>query len=117
VSTILALEPQVQSALVTGGVTLTVALLGLFAELLRRQNKKLNKVGDHAEAARDQVQNSHKTNLRDDLDKVIEGLADVKALLRSQGKDISGMREEIRHERVERVYVEKRLDDHLRLHQ
>ncbi|MEU7570338.1 DUF2746 domain-containing protein [Micromonospora sp. NPDC049240] len=103
------IEPTVQAAIATGA-------FGLLLEILRRQNNKLNEVKDHTRAARAQVQNSHDTNLRDDVDKVLDGLGDVKDLLRQHGKDIAGMREEIRHERVERVYVEKRLDDHVRLH-
>lgn len=112
----LALDPQVQSATITGGVTLTVALLGVCAEMLRRQKKALYEVKGHAEAACEQVQNSHGTNLRDDLDRVMDGLDQLLEGQRQHTKDITGLREEIRHERVERVYVEKRLDDHLHMH-
>lgn len=110
----LALEPQVQAAAVTATGTISVALIGVLVEMLRRQHKKLSEVKDHAAAARDQVQNSHKTNLRDDVDRVLRGLEDVKELIRTQGRDIAGLREEIRHERAERLDVERRFDDHVR---
>lgn len=102
----LAMDPTVQTALVTTGGTVTVALIGVLVEVLRRQYKRLGEVREH-------VANDHTTNLRDDLDQVIRGLSDVKALLRDQGRDISGLREEIRHERTERLDVERRLDQHL----
>ncbi|MFC4089363.1 DUF2746 domain-containing protein [Micromonospora sp. GCM10011541] len=93
------LEPTVQVAIV-GGV------FGVLAELLRRQHKRLGEVKEH-------VANSHTTNLRDDIDKVLAGLGQVIETQRQHGKEISGIREEIRHERVERMDVERRLDQHM----
>lgn len=95
----LALEPPVQAAIVTAGGTVTVALLGILVELLRRQSKRLSEVKDHAAAARDQVQNSHKTNLRDDIDVVIT--------------ELRGLRSEVRQERLERFDYEQRTNERL----
>ncbi|MEV1109927.1 DUF2746 domain-containing protein [Micromonospora sp. NPDC049751] len=106
----LALEVPVQQSLITAGGTVVVGLIGVLVELLRRQNKKLSEVKDHASAARDQVQNSHKTNLRDDVDRVIAGLEQLLEGQRQHTRDIGGLRDEIRHERVERLEVERRVD-------
>ncbi|MFD6636776.1 hypothetical protein ACFWDN_13275 [Micromonospora chalcea] len=104
------LEPTVQVALVTGA-------FGLLLEVLRRQNNKLNEVKADTQAARSQVQNSHATNLRDDLDKVINGLDRVidgqerhDEALRQQGQEIGGLRRDLAHERVERLSVAERVD-------
>lgn len=97
------MEPSVQASFVTASGAVVVALIGVLVEILRRQHKRLGEVCEH-------VANSHETNLRDDLDKVIHGLGEVKEMLREQAKDINGLREEIRHERAERLDVERRLD-------
>ncbi|MEV4642780.1 DUF2746 domain-containing protein [Actinoplanes sp. NPDC049548] len=103
----LALDATVQAATVTALGTIIVALVGIALELLRRNHKRLGTV-------RDQVQNNHDTNLRDDVDQVLTGLDDVKNMLHQHGRDIGGIREELRHERAERLDVERRLTDHLR---
>ncbi|OKI45247.1 hypothetical protein A6A27_11925 [Micromonospora sp. CB01531] len=92
--------------MVTAGGGVAVALIGVLVEILRRQHKRLGEVRDH-------VANSHTTNLRDDVDRVLAGLNDVKTLIHGQGRDIAGLREEIRHERTERLEVERRLDQYM----
>jgi hypothetical protein len=118
---LLALEPTVQSALVTGAGTVLVALIGVVAELLRRQHKALDAVKQHTEATHDQVQNGHPSNLRDDVDRllvgvdqVLDGQARHDQLLRGHAAEIGGLRQELRHERAERLDVERRLNEHLR---
>ncbi len=106
---IFALEASVQAATVTAIGAIIVALVGIALELLRRNHKQLGTV-------RDQVQNKHSTNLRDDVDKVLSGLDDVKTILRQHGSEIGGIREELRHERAERLDVERRLNDLTRDH-
>ncbi|ACE79958.1 hypothetical protein Pukovnik_32 [Mycobacterium phage Pukovnik] len=63
----------------------------------RKQSKTLGTI-------REQVQNSHGTNLRDDIDEihrmVREGLHDIR-------RDIGGLREELRTERIERIEGDK----------
>ncbi|MEU7905897.1 DUF2746 domain-containing protein [Actinoplanes sp. NPDC049118] len=90
--------------------TVLVALIGVVVELLRRQHKALG-------AVQEQVHNAHGTNLRDDLDKVIAGVDQLldgqdrhDQLLREHARDIGGLRAELRHERAERLAVERRLD-------
>lgn len=73
-------------------------------------NRKVNHMRSDTAATKEQVQNSHKTNLRDDID----GMArDIRTVLRGQGrhenlidtltKDVGGLRDEMGHIRqVER---------------
>lgn len=81
------------AAIVTFGTIITALLgyLGVVATGARR----------HAKAARYEVQNTHPTNLRDDLDEKFEGLAGlVKTVIdrqAEQGKDIGGIRADVRH--------------------
>ncbi|MET8111171.1 DUF2746 domain-containing protein [Streptomyces prasinus] len=97
----------------TAGGTVAVAVVGVFAELLRRQNATLSEV-------RDQVSNTHDTNLRDDLDavmfridRVIDNQGRHGEALERHSDDITALRVEIAHERRERLSVEDRLDDHI----
>lgn len=76
------LDPTVQVAVISGAFALLIALISMCGELVRRSHKTLH-------AVREQVQNSHSTNLRDDIDRigslverVLEGQAlDRRALL------------------------------------
>ncbi|MCY0933621.1 DUF2746 domain-containing protein [Streptomyces sp. H34-S4] len=116
----LALDPVVQVSLVTAGSTVGVALLGIAAEFMRRQAKAISAVAEHAQEARDQVANTHDTNLRDDLDSVMHRIDRVLAgqalhgeALSRQGEEIAGLRQDVAHERRERLAVAERLDDHM----
>lgn len=75
----------------TGGATLTTVIA-------RRHGKTLGSI-------QDQVTNEHDTNLRDDIDKltalVAEGFSETR-------KDIGGLREELRTERIERIEGDRR---------
>ncbi|GAA0967377.1 DUF2746 domain-containing protein [Actinocorallia libanotica] len=102
----LALEPSAQGPLITAAGAVTVALTGVIVELLRRQKQTMSEV-------RDQVSNDHDTNLRDDLDRVIESLDRLLDGQHQHGRELRGLREEIAHERRERLAVAERLDDHI----
>lgn len=88
----LALEAPVQVAVVTTAGTITVALIGTILEILRRSHKRLG-------AVKEQVQNAHPTNLRDDIDVVIA--------------ELRGLRSEVRQERLERFDYEQRTNERL----
>jgi gas vesicle protein len=111
--TVLALEPTVQVALVTTGGTIVVALIGTALEVLRRHGKAIEQVAEDAAQAREQVTNTHSTNLRDDMDRIHDDVREVLKVLARHGEEISGIREEIRQERRERLAVSERLDDHI----
>ena len=107
------LEPTVQVALVTG----VSGLIAAVGETLRRQNKALGEVREHAETTRTHIENSHPTNLRDDvdqvltrLDQVLDGQTRHDEALRQHGQDINGLRQDLSHERAERLAVAERLD-------
>lgn len=52
-------------------------------------------------AVRKQVENGHGSNLRDDLDSIMVALRDLK-------RDVGGLREEMRTERLERIEGDRR---------
>lgn len=99
------MEPIVQVAYISGGF----GLLTLAVSELRawRQNRHLAQI-------KHQVQNSHETNLRDDVDRVLTGVETLVEGQRRHTKEIAELRDDLRVERTERIDVERRLDDHLR---
>jgi hypothetical protein len=103
-------DPSVQTAIVTGVFGLLALVVG---ELLRRNHKALGEVREHAMAARDQVQNTHKTNLRDDMDRMHEDVRQVLEVVRSHGYELGHLRRDLQQERVERSALSERLDGHL----
>ncbi|MFF3006361.1 DUF2746 domain-containing protein [Kitasatospora sp. NPDC057940] len=100
------IEPTVQVALVSAGGAITAALAGVLVELVRRQSSTVAEV-------REQVANSHSTNLRDDLDHVIDRLGLVLDGQQHHSAELADLRREIAHERTERLAVADRLDSHL----
>ncbi|WMI33348.1 hypothetical protein SEA_PROVOLONE_27 [Streptomyces phage Provolone] len=106
-------EPTVQVALVTTGGTILVTLIGVVVEMLRRNHKALSEVQENVTIARDQVANSHSTNLRDDMDRLHDDVREVLDVLRQHGSEIGGLRADLRQERAERMEVSRRLDTHL----
>lgn len=107
------LDPDVQVALITAGGVLGTAYLGLVGERLRRQTVALAEVREHSQETRDQVSNSHSTNLRDDLDRVINGLDRVLDGQERHEEALAALREEMAHERRERLALATRVDDHI----
>ncbi|WP_406192327.1 DUF2746 domain-containing protein [Streptomyces griseus] len=112
-TTTLALDPTVQVALVTAGGALGVALVGVLVELVRRQGNALSAVAENVQEARDHVANTHSTNLRDDIDSVMYRLDRVMDAQESHGRELTGLRQDMSHERRERLAVAERLDDHI----
>lgn len=83
-------------------VAAIAALAGILIELIRRHKM----VAEDIAATREQVQNSHSTNLRDDIDQ----LHDTVRLVLSSTESL---RAELAQERRERMAVSNRLDTHL----
>ncbi|MEU0739267.1 DUF2746 domain-containing protein [Streptomyces sp. NPDC006134] len=100
------MAPTTVAALISAAGAVAVALVGAVAELLRRQHRVMGEV-------REQVSNTHQTNLRDDLDRVIAGLDRVLAGQTEHSRDIAALRADLSHERVERLAVAERLDHHM----
>ncbi|AZF93416.1 minor tail protein [Mycobacterium phage Centaur] len=77
------------------------SLAGVVAPVLLSSHRKQNKT---LETVREHVANSHTTNLRDDIDDlartVREGFMETR-------RDIGGLRDELRTERIERIEGDK----------
>lgn len=106
-STLLA-EP-VLVAFITSGFGLVGVLAGYIVPALLKQNKAMKIVQADSAAAREQVQNSHGTNLRDDLDKALAGIAMVLEGQRQHTMDINGVRVDLALERRERITLAERV--------
>lgn len=63
-----------------------VALIGYWGG--RKGRKDLKEVKEH-------VANTHETNLRDDLDKILDGMTDIKAVQFDQGRKLECMSDRI----------------------
>ncbi|WP_438470800.1 DUF2746 domain-containing protein [Streptomyces asiaticus] len=92
---------------------MAVALVGVIVELLRRQAAALSEVREDVQVAREHVANTHETNLRDDIDSVMQRLDRVIDGQERHETALSALRDEIAHERRERLAVAERLDDHI----
>lgn len=88
------------AAIVTGCFTLIPILI---------QNRRLKRVNAHVEETRHEVKNSHKTNLRDDLDLMHSDIKAIAEVQRAQGADIIGIRTDLRLERQERIELGNRV--------
>lgn len=87
----------------------------------RNMGKTLGVIADDTGAIREQTENSHNTNLRDDVDRVgeriedaVEKLADLVRDLRGLRQDIGGLRGELRDERQERLDFQQHITEQLR---
>lgn len=96
------MDPTVQVAVVSVVGGLALAGLGLINDRkIRRQSSRISDVHE-------QVANSHTTNLRDDLDRVIEGIETLVDGQRRHDDDIGSLRDDLRVERQERLAMEAR---------
>jgi hypothetical protein len=103
----------VQIAAISAGGTVLVALVGVLVELVRRQGQAIAAVREDTAEARTQVSNTHPTNLRDDVDRILTGQAQLLEGQDRHTEEIGTLRAELLHERRERLAVADRLDEHL----
>lgn len=112
------MDPQVQVALISAGVAV---FLALFGEGWRRQHKAITETRDNSREAKEQVKNSHTTNLRDDIDDVRESVREVHhefantllnlaAVQQRLVDGMEGIREDQRQERAERIEVARMVE-------
>lgn len=109
----LVLDPTVQAALVTSFGLIIVALLGLLAEAVRRTHNSLRSVKKDTRGTREQVENSHSTNLREDIDRLtslVETSVDGQRQLMNR---IDQLHEDATLERRERLAADQRIDTHI----
>lgn len=97
-----AMSPEVLTAFITSGFGLVGVLGGVIIPLLFRQKKAMKEV-------RHQVQNSHTTNLRDDLDRAVHGIERVLTVLDQHGQQITDLRTDLAWERRERMDLAQRV--------
>jgi uncharacterized membrane protein len=71
-------DPQVVSSFIVAGFALVGVLAGLIVPRLHRNTRELKAQAGTLESVREQVQNSHGTNLRDDLDFIREVLLETR---------------------------------------
>lgn len=103
--------------------TLAVAIISsltaiVLAFMNQRTRADLKRHGDKIEVVRDQVQNSHGTNLREDIDMVLRAQLNTDGMIRmviegqrSHSTDLSQLRLDMAQERKERLAGDDRLDD------
>lgn len=68
------MDPLVQVALVGGAASVLCALVGLFGVIIPKMHRNTESLHE----VREQVSNSHGSNLRDDLDFIRDVVLDVK---------------------------------------
>lgn len=93
------MSDSVQVALITAGFPLIAAMAALLVPYIFKQKRDMAVV-------KEQVANSHKSNLRDDIDLVIKLVESVK-------DEVADLRGDIAWERRERMDAVRRLETHL----
>lgn len=106
------MDATVQVALIAGSFSLLPLVAGELRQ--RKQSRHLAKQDQHLDQIRHQVQNSHDTNLREDVDRVLSGVDTLVDGQRRHSRELGDLRQDMRLERTERIAVADRLDDHLR---
>lgn len=93
-------NPSIDAAIIVGFATIIGALLGVIGIMLGLIHKTTKKTNRNSMGVLEQVQNSHETNMRDDLDDKFAGLAtltkSVISTQETQGKDLGGIKADIR---------------------
>lgn len=107
------MSEAVQVAIITTGGTVLVALVGVLVELVRRQHKVIGEVREATHHTREQVLNSHTTNLRDDIDRVLGGIEQLHENQRQHGYELGHLRRDLQQERRERMALSERVDSHM----
>lgn len=93
-------------ALITGLGLILAAAVGGIMDQVRRNRASLTSLAESAHATREQVQNSHSTNLRDDIDGIH---SDVRLILAS----LERLNVELAAERAARIKGDDALAEHL----
>lgn len=123
----LVIDPTVQVSMIAAFASVIVALLGLLAEGMRRNHNALRAVKKDTRGTREQVENAHSTNLRDDIDTLMEKIEKVaevaNTLVEGQHQitirvnqlrdDQHASRVDQAQERQERLAADQRIDQHI----
>lgn len=88
------MNPDVQVALIMAGLPLAGGAVGWLVKHLVGVRRDVRGQGTLLETVREQVQNSHGTNLRDDVDRVLGGIDRLAEQLGTVQLDVSWLRRE-----------------------
>ena len=108
------MSDEVLVAVVTTiGVVLSAVVTGGFAILHKTQKNRDEKNQQVQETIREQVQNSHGTNLRNDIDRVLAVVESVQGDVRGIRKDVGRLDQRDMQRGHDFGRLEEKLDDHL----
>jgi hypothetical protein len=93
------------TTLITSGSTVIAAALGYFGNRVHKGLKTANEV-------REQVSNGHQTNLRDDIDRILEGQAQLLAGQAEHTAQIGNLQDDLNWERRERMDLARIVHGH-----
>lgn len=124
----LVVDPTVQVSMIAAFASVIVALLGLLAEGMRRNHNALRAVKKDTRGTREQVENSHSTNLRDDIDVIVEKIERVAEIAEGLAEGQQNMtirvnqlrddqhasRVDAALERQERLAADDRIQEHIK---
>lgn len=94
-------------------VAIATGVMGIVGGFVAWVLKRIEDVHKNTTAAKDQVTNDHKTNLRDDIDGLVTASRDIRTVQEQQGRLIQSIHDDLAHERRERLALAGRLDSHL----
>jgi hypothetical protein len=110
------MSDAVLAALISAFALIAVALIGVLAQNVKL-GRRIDRVHDKAEVVRDQVQNSHGTNLRDDIDSlrttVAEGFDRVERRQDVAARTAVSTRAEAQKASRAAAAVARRLDEYI----
>lgn len=97
------MSDSVQVALITAGFPLIATMAALLIPLFFKQRKAIRSISE-------QVTNSHKTNLRDDLTEALKGIDKLLAGQERHTEEISTLRLDVAWLRREQADLDRRMD-------
>lgn len=97
------MSDAVQVALITAGFPLISAMAAILIPMFFKQRKMLHGI-------QEQVSNSHKSNLRDDLDKALKGIDKLLHGQQQHTDEISTLRVDVAWLRRETYDLDRRID-------
>lgn len=104
------MPPEVLVAFITSGFALLGSLLAIIVPRLWQNTNHLKAQTATLKTVQDQVQNSHGSNLRDDIDNALKGIGLLLAGQEKHSEELSSLRTDLTLERRERIDLAHRVD-------
>lgn len=95
-------DPEVVISLISGGAVVLAALIAAIATIISSRNERrelrnrIEVVAEDARIVKHQTQNTHDTNLRDDLDMVLRTVARVEDNQHETRRDVARLHHDLR---------------------